>query len=166
MGYGTRRAARLAKQRQALPPNPVCGDCGGRRLASLTMDGDQVRCYRCLRRRAGQPVIEQHHFLAAAVTPELIPVPANDHRAVEDIKRDFPARIWTNREGRVLPMTIAILAMAGALGYCLYRYAPRLARSLLHFDERQRGALGPGWEDAVGLAPHTWEDPTDTDPIV
>jgi hypothetical protein len=136
-------------------------------LVSLVKDGDEVRCYRCLAGKRGNPTIEWHHFLSAAVTPEaVIPVPANDHRAIEDAKLDFPDQVWKNPDGRVVLMVAGTLFMAGALGYVLYRYGPRLARLLLTMDSHLTQQQGPAWEAGLGLAPYAWEDPKDDDPLL
>lgn len=167
MGRGTRRAVRHSKKRLKLPPDAKCTDCESTRLLSLVKDGDEVRCYRCLARKQGHPTIEGHHFISAALTPDaVIPVPANDHRAIEDAKYDFPEHLWTNPDGRVVLMAVAVLFMAGALGHVLYRYGPRLARLLLALSERLAQQVGPDWEDRYGLTPFAWEDPADTDPIL
>lgn len=159
MGTGARRAARLAKKRLALPPDAACADCGTRRLQALTTVDDQVVCYRCLNRRRGLPAFEQHHFVAALQTPETIPVPANDHRVIEDGKHDYPVEVWTNEHGRTVLMAVAVLAMAGALGYCLYKYCGPLGRGLLRANAWLVTQHGPEWEAGAGLAPFEWEGP-------
>ncbi len=157
MGTGARRAARLATKRLALPPDAACADCGTRRVLALAMVDGVVVCYRCQNRRRGVPTFERHHFVAAKRTPEVVPLPANDHRAVEDLKYDYPAEVWTNPDGRNVLMAVAVLAMAGALGYCLYRYCTPLGRSLLRANGWLITQHGPEWEALAGLAPFEWE---------
>lgn len=157
MGTGARRAARLAKKQRELPPNAACADCGAHRIIVLTKVDGEVVCYRCLNRRRGLPAFELHHFVAAKVTPEVIPLPANDHRIVEDLKYDYPPEVWTNPHGRAILMAVAVLAMAGALGYCLARYCTPLGRSLLRANDWLTTQHGRDWEASAGLAAFGWE---------
>ena len=80
-----REIANVAKQRRRLPANATCATCQLTVRLSRSRDG-QIHCYRHL--DPDRAPIERDHWAGHGVLPgALIPLEANAHRAITDLRR-------------------------------------------------------------------------------
>ncbi len=103
-----RDARREAAIRRLDTRQPRC-PCGEREPLALTGRHPHIRCYECQALAAGRPWVEQQHPQGQANGPNTVPIPGNDHRVIDDRKRDWPRDTLRNPDGSPLLRAAACL---------------------------------------------------------
>lgn len=69
---------------------PSCNVCEEREPAALTGTDPNIVCYECLALKKGKSTVEQHHMAGQHNDSFTVPIPANEHRILSDMQRDWP----------------------------------------------------------------------------
>ncbi len=119
--------------------------CGETKPFALVTGSNPVICEECQRRTEGRSTFDDHHVAGEANDPLTVPVPANDHRAVLNVKQyDWPQRTLENRDGSPL-----LAAAAFIRGFCdtvilfIERLLSRIPKLLETVDSFLTQTLGP-----------------------
>jgi hypothetical protein len=130
--------AREAIRERRLPDNASCATCGVRSHLSHAPDG-RVLCYGHRRDEAGAGPTEADHLAGrrnlGGVT---VPLRANDHREVTELRLRVGLDEWPDAEGDPVRQLGHLLAGLGTLLLLLGRWLMELAE---HLTAR----LGHGW---------------------
>src|SRR6266568_3706680 len=90
--------------------------CGESRPDALIPGSDPTICAKCDRERKGQNPMDEHHVPGQANSPETVPTPVNDHRAVLNVGQyDWPKETLQNLEG--CPVLKGAASVRGVIDY-------------------------------------------------
>ena len=125
--------------------NPACG-CGEREPGALTGYHPDIVCYACLLLVQGKLPVEGHHLAGRANSPTKATLPANDHRLLSELQREWPPGTLRNLDGS--PLLAAAAALRGwldVLRLILDRTVGWIPPLLEWLDGELRRLLGERW---------------------
>jgi hypothetical protein len=131
--------------------DPECPHCGERDPAALTGIAPDIICYGCLAAGRGQPTSEDHHYAGRRNDELTVPAPANDHRVLNDLQRDWPERTLRNPdESPLLASAAAVRGFLDILQVIIERMAVWIPVFLEWLDEELRRRHGDRWWETFG----------------
>jgi len=128
---------------------PRCRQCTETNPNALMKLDDLVACHECQARKHGRSQTEAHHVAGRHNLQVAVDLPANDHRVLSDLQRDWPIDTLRNPTGS--PLLKAAAALRGwldAVNLMMDRAVGWIPRFLEWLDGQLQDAIGTRWWDA------------------
>lgn len=130
---------------------PRCWNCPETDPFALTGTYPNIICYQCRAIRDGKPPTEDHHLGGTRNHPFTVPIPANDHRRLNDMQNDHPDRTRQNPEGSPLLAIAAVLrGWLDVLHRIIEGLVGGIPAALECLDAGLTASIGPTWWVTIG----------------
>lgn len=130
---------------------PKCRYCPETDPVVLTGAAPNIVCYQCQAVQAGKPPTEEHHLGGQHNHPFIVPIPANDHRRLNDMQNDWPRDTLTNPDGSPLIGIVGLLRGAiDVLLLIIKGILVRLPATLEDLNQKLTTYIGPAWWITIG----------------
>jgi len=138
--------ARNAKAARRIGIGAQC-TCGESRPEALIRDSKPIICHACEREKRRHSTSDNHHVAGKANSPETLPTPVNDHRAVLSVAQyGWPRQTLENPDG--CPLLAAAACIRGFNDYIYYaieKYLLSIPKMLETLSAFLAAKLGPKW---------------------
>lgn len=130
---------------------PRCQSCPETDPIVLTGKHPQIICYRCMAIRDGKKATEDHHIGGQHNDPFTVPIPANDHRRLNDMQNDWPERTLKNSDGSPLVGIAGLLrGWIDVLLLIIKQVLVKLPAALEDLNVCLTQSIGPAWWVTIG----------------
>lgn len=130
---------------------PRCRHCNENDPVALTGRHPDIVCYQCKAVCDGKPPTEDHHVGGKGNHPFKVPIPANDHRRLNDMQNDHPDRTRQNPDGSPLLALAAVLrGWIDILHQIIEGLVGRIPTALENLDARLTAFIGLDWWITIG----------------
>lgn len=129
---------------------PRCRSCNEADPFVLTGTHPDIVCYQCQAVRDGKKPTEDHHLGGRHNYPFTVPIPANDHRRLNDMQNDWPAQTLKNPEGSPLVSIAGLLRGWIDFLVLMVRKLTKVPAALEDLNIRLTAYIGPAWWLTIG----------------
>ncbi len=130
---------------------PKCQSCPETDPIVLTGKHPQSICYRCMAIRDGKKTTENHHIGGQHNDSFTVPIPANDHRRLNDTQNDWPERTLKNSDGSPLVGIAGLLrGWIDVLLLIIKQVLVKLPAALEDLNSCLTQSIGPAWWVTIG----------------
>lgn len=140
--------ARAFRRSERFSQDAVCSQCGERSLIVLIPGSQPTMCYRCRTVQEGNSGLEAHHIDGQHNNEDTVLLPANEHRLLSELQRDWPVETLLNSDSSpLLKMAAGMRGFLDMLKLLIDRVLGWIPTTLEALDAALRRMHGNYWID-------------------